>query len=56
MKKILFVYENNISQYNIPYIKMLKENGIKVHIVSNDKKKNNYCDKYYFSKFTKKLF
>lgn len=56
MKKILFVYENNISQYNIPYIKMLKENGIEVHIVSNDKEKNDYCDKYYFSKFTKKLF
>lgn len=56
MKKILFVDTNYMKEFNVPYIKMLKQHGFEVHCAGNNEVEKNECDKYYNLKFSQMLF
>lgn len=47
MKKVLFVAnsDRHINLCHLPYIKMFKDNGYIVHIITDSDIKNPYCDK-----------
>lgn len=47
MKKVLYVatVDRHILSFHLPFLKMLKENGYKVHVATNGKEKIPYCDK-----------
>ena len=46
-KKVLFVatVDSHIEAFHLPYLKMFKECGYKVHVATDSDKPIKYCDK-----------
>lgn len=58
MKKVLFTatVDSHILQFHLPYLKLFKEKGYEVHVITNGDETIPYCDKKYKVSFERSPF